>query len=256
MGIANCFLASMAAFGLCSLFGLVYGPMHSIIPCLLVGLGVDDVFVIVQVWLVPIYRSVAVVDWWRLSLLFHVMEVLLLLFFLASATTYHCYPQAYNNANGEEDFEIGGEGDSAKSRQRRRRSIPEKVARALRHAGVGVTVTSVTDMAVFGIGATTALPSLRSYSLYTMLGILCVYALQTTLFAACLALDQRRIEQRCGILKVSFFSTRYFEKVLFSSFLFRRDGVFFWMKMSEDWRPNECSRRSLLQEVFGYGIQQ
>ncbi len=60
MGIANCFLASMAAFGLCSLFGLVYGPMHSIIPCLLVGLGVDDVFVIVQVWLV----SIEVWRWW------------------------------------------------------------------------------------------------------------------------------------------------------------------------------------------------
>ena len=48
-GILNCFLASVSSFGLCSLFGLDYGPMHSIIPCLLVGLGVDDVFVIVQV---------------------------------------------------------------------------------------------------------------------------------------------------------------------------------------------------------------
>lgn len=28
--------------------GLDYGPMHSIIPCLFVGLGVDDMFIIVQ----------------------------------------------------------------------------------------------------------------------------------------------------------------------------------------------------------------
>jgi len=48
MGITSCGLAALASFGICSLFGLPYGPMHSIIPCLLVGLGVDDMFVLVQ----------------------------------------------------------------------------------------------------------------------------------------------------------------------------------------------------------------
>ena len=41
-------LGVMTSFGLCSLMGLSYGPMHSLIPCLLVGLGVDNAFVLVQ----------------------------------------------------------------------------------------------------------------------------------------------------------------------------------------------------------------
>ena len=48
MGILSCCLSILVSVGLCSLAGLDYGPMHSLIPCLLVGLGVDDMFVIVQ----------------------------------------------------------------------------------------------------------------------------------------------------------------------------------------------------------------
>ena len=50
MGISSCFLSVLVSIGLCSLVGLDYGPMHSIIPCLLVGLGVDDMFIIVQAY--------------------------------------------------------------------------------------------------------------------------------------------------------------------------------------------------------------
>ena len=48
IGITSSGFAFFVSMGLCSLFGLDYGPMHSIIPCLLVGLGVDDMFVIIQ----------------------------------------------------------------------------------------------------------------------------------------------------------------------------------------------------------------
>ncbi len=48
IGILSCGLSALVSIGLCSAFGLAYGPMHPIIPCLLVGLGVDDMFVIVQ----------------------------------------------------------------------------------------------------------------------------------------------------------------------------------------------------------------
>ena len=36
------------AYGFCSLCGLAYGPLHNIIPFLLLGIGIDDMFVIVQ----------------------------------------------------------------------------------------------------------------------------------------------------------------------------------------------------------------
>ena len=48
MAILSVALGILTSFGLCSLMGLSYGPMHSLIPCLLVGLGVDNAFVLVQ----------------------------------------------------------------------------------------------------------------------------------------------------------------------------------------------------------------
>jgi Niemann-Pick C1 protein len=48
MALVSIGLGVVTSFGLCSLIGLSYGPMHSLIPCLLVGLGVDNAFVLVQ----------------------------------------------------------------------------------------------------------------------------------------------------------------------------------------------------------------
>ncbi|RMX44017.1 hypothetical protein pdam_00012961 [Pocillopora damicornis] len=38
------------SFGIASAFGVFYGPIHSALPFLLLGIGVDDMFVIVQAW--------------------------------------------------------------------------------------------------------------------------------------------------------------------------------------------------------------
>ena len=39
-------LATVAGFGVSSLIGLLYGPVHSVLPFVLLGIGVDDAFVI------------------------------------------------------------------------------------------------------------------------------------------------------------------------------------------------------------------
>ena len=44
------YMAVTMAFGFCSAVGLLYGPVHNILPLLMIGLGVDDMFVIVQCW--------------------------------------------------------------------------------------------------------------------------------------------------------------------------------------------------------------
>ena len=42
--------AFIVAIGLCSLFGVPYGPVHTSLPFLLMGLGVDDTFVMMTSW--------------------------------------------------------------------------------------------------------------------------------------------------------------------------------------------------------------
>ena len=38
----------LSSYGLCSAVGLMYSQMHSILPFMLLGIGIDDMFVIVQ----------------------------------------------------------------------------------------------------------------------------------------------------------------------------------------------------------------
>ena len=86
-------LAFGASFGLCFYLDISYNDMCPIIPFLLLGIGVDDMFVIVQ-----------------------------------------CL---------ENLEKVDGE------------TQEEKIARAIKNAGVSITVTSFTDAAAFFIGATT-----------------------------------------------------------------------------------------------------
>ncbi len=37
-------------YGLTALFGVPFGPINAILPCLMLGLGVDDMFVIAQAY--------------------------------------------------------------------------------------------------------------------------------------------------------------------------------------------------------------
>ena len=50
MGLTSCALAIGSSYGLCSIFGLEFSPMHNFIPFLILGLGIDDMFVIIQAW--------------------------------------------------------------------------------------------------------------------------------------------------------------------------------------------------------------
>ena len=111
MALSTLPLAIIASFGLCSLLGLSYGPMHTMLGCLLVGLGVDDAFVIVQ---------------------------------------------EFNNS------------EEADQKNDVKRPLYKRIGNGLRRAGVAITITSMTDVIVFTVGASTVLPSLRSYSLYAV----------------------------------------------------------------------------------------
>ncbi|XP_032219705.2 patched domain-containing protein 3 [Nematostella vectensis] len=53
LGVAGVICVGLSigvSFGMSSAFGVFYGPVHSVLPFLLLGIGVDDMFVIVQAW--------------------------------------------------------------------------------------------------------------------------------------------------------------------------------------------------------------
>lgn len=43
-------MAFASALGLCSYLGISYGPVHTSLPFLLMGLGIDDMFVMMACW--------------------------------------------------------------------------------------------------------------------------------------------------------------------------------------------------------------
>lgn len=49
-GLASVAFGIVVSYGLCSGVGLFFGPMHNALPFLLLGIGIDDMFVIVQSW--------------------------------------------------------------------------------------------------------------------------------------------------------------------------------------------------------------
>jgi len=130
VGISGVCMGLVFAMGVSSLLGFPYTPMHGMLPFLCLGIGIDDMFVIVQCW-----RNL------RLD-----------------PTT----------------------------------SITERMGLALQHAGVSVTVTSLTDVCAFGVGAVSILPGLQSFCVSCAFGLTSIYLLQISWFVAWMCLDEER----------------------------------------------------------------
>jgi len=70
--------------------------------------------------------------------------------------------------------------------------VAERIAEAMGHAGASITVTSLTDIIAFGLGATTVLPGLGAFCVFAVFGVLGDFLLQVSFFAGFMALDARR----------------------------------------------------------------
>ncbi|XP_027212085.2 patched-related protein 9 [Penaeus vannamei] len=163
MGLNCVGMSVFMSYGICSAFDVPFGPVNNVLPFLLLGLGIDDMFVIMQAW---------------------------------------------NNLTPKE----------------KKKELPERIGLALKHAGVSITVTSVTDFAAFAIGSGTVLPALRSFCIFAAVGIAAVYFFQATFFVAWFSLDQKRLEDN-------------------------RHGLIWCWKL-QNWSPNKCSQRDLCQTFF------
>jgi len=157
-GLASIGMGIAISVGLSSLLGFPYTPMHAVLPFICLGIGIDDMFVIVQCW---------------------------------------------SNINKDSSSSAMG--------------TPEKIGLTLKHAGVSVTVTSVTDVFAFGVGAVTKMPGLQSFCVCTAIALGCIYLLQVSWFVAWLVLDEKRIQSG-------------------------RDGLFPCI-VHKDFQASECSRK-------------
>lgn len=50
LGLLSVGMGYLSGMGICSLLGIFYGPVHAALPFLLMGLGVDDIFVMMACW--------------------------------------------------------------------------------------------------------------------------------------------------------------------------------------------------------------
>ena len=132
-------LTVLASYGLCAALAVPFSFLNMLLPVLVAGLGIDDMYVLAAAW----------------------------------------------EAEGRE-----GKG-----------GVAERGGRALRRVGVAITLTSLTDVFAFLVGASTRLPGLRWFCVYAAAGITCVFFLHVTLFVAALAVHQRwrgAAAYRCG----------------------------------------------------------
>ncbi|KAF2347444.1 Protein patched/dispatched, partial [Trinorchestia longiramus] len=172
IGLLSVGMAILSSYGICSAIGIKYSPVNSILPLLLIGLGVDDMFIITSVW--------------------------------DNDTQAH---KRSENKELDDDLEA-------------------KAGRTMRHAGVAITATSLTDVTAFAIGATTQLPALQSFCAYASVGILIVFLLQASFFLVFLIYDERRLRQN-------------------------RNGLL-WCITHKDWKPSHCSQVDILNIAFAW----
>merc|ERR1719210_63463 len=134
-GMFSCILGLGAAFGIMFMLGMEYNQTHHILPFIAIGIGIDDMFVIMECW--------------------------------------------YNLLEENKGL-----------------PLPERIGQTMRHAGISVTVTSITDVMAFGLGAFTIMPGLQAFCVSAAICIALIFLLQTSWFVAWLSLDQHRIEMR------------------------------------------------------------
>eukprot|EP00435_Cladocopium_sp_Y103_P023434 s1754_g5.t1 len=75
-------------------------------------------------------------------------------------------------------------------------SFPERMEKAIQRVGVSITLTKVTSLAAFLLGATCAFPSVQYFCYYASTSVFFIWLLHLTTFCALLTLDAQRQRAR------------------------------------------------------------
>ncbi|KAL4219932.1 hypothetical protein ACF0H5_020344 [Mactra antiquata] len=129
-GVLAAGLAIISSFGLCAAAGVHFVSIVGVIPFLVMGIGIDDMFIMLS------------------------------------------------GLSGAQD----------------KKTIEDKLAATLRASGVGITITSLTDLIAFLAGAASNFIAVRNFCIYTGTAVIFCYLNNVTFFAACLAINERRVD--------------------------------------------------------------
>ncbi|XP_045201236.2 patched domain-containing protein 3-like [Mercenaria mercenaria] len=130
-GILAAGLAIVASFGFCAAIGVDFVSIVGVVPFLIIGIGIDDMFILL----------------------------------------------------------------SGLSEAQKQATAEDKMAETLRISGVGITITSLTDLIAFMAGAGSSFIAVRNFCIYTGVAVLFCYINNVTFFAACLAINEQRVEE-------------------------------------------------------------
>ncbi|XP_077862918.1 patched domain-containing protein 3-like [Saccoglossus kowalevskii] len=131
LGVASALLAVISTIGLLSYCGVPFIHLNIAMPFLTLGVGVDDMFIMIASWRTTSPRT----------------------------------------------------------------SVPDRMAETFSEAALSITITSITDVLAFGIGAISTFPSVQIFCCYCGVAILFDYIYQITFFGGCMALIGRRERQ-------------------------------------------------------------
>ncbi|XP_077863553.1 patched domain-containing protein 3-like, partial [Saccoglossus kowalevskii] len=131
LGVASALLAVISTIGLLSYCGVPFIHLNIAMPFLTLGVGVDDMFIMIASWRTTSPRT----------------------------------------------------------------SVPNRMAETFSEAALSITITSITDVLAFGIGAISTFPSVQIFCCYCGVAILFDYLYQITFFGGCMALIGRRERQ-------------------------------------------------------------
>ncbi|XP_045201235.2 patched domain-containing protein 3-like [Mercenaria mercenaria] len=130
-GVITAGLAIVSSFGLCAAVGVHFVSIVGVIPFLIMGIGIDDMFILL----------------------------------------------------------------SGLSGAQNHKTVEDKMAATMRASGVGITITSLTDLIAFMAGAGSNFIAVRNFCIYTGAAVIFCYINNITFFAACMAINERRVQE-------------------------------------------------------------
>lgn len=160
-GILSAMFGVSSSFGLMSIIGFDGCNLIFVIPFLVIGIGIDDMFIIYSTYI----------------------------------SCYQHKLKEYSNKSclnmKADDLDVSKINQKIVSEEKQ--IVSDLISKTLSKSGVSITITSLTDFFAFLVGMTTNFKSVQIFCVYAGFAILFCYLYQITFFCGFLCLHIRRI---------------------------------------------------------------